>query len=128
MMMFTLKLFLLLCRHLKDPESSLRDFGVKGPISPIAMHCCAVIGSSSFPALSMLIYAIFAPASVRRVLALCYCTTIPPAILVQVWYPFNSPAPVFPAEMPYPVLIIMTLLGGAAVIFAGEDTKPKQKK
>ena len=33
----------------------------------------------------MLTYAIFAPASVRKVLALCYCTTIPPAILVQIW-------------------------------------------
>ena len=119
--------FRFLCRHLKDPEASLRDFGVKGPISPIAIHCCAVIGSSSFPAMSMLTYAIFAPASVRKVLALCYCTTIPPAILVQIWYPFSTPAPVFPAEMPFPVLIILTILGGAAAIFAGEDEKLKKK-
>ena len=32
---------------LKDPYASLKGFDVKGEISPIAAHCCAVIGSSS---------------------------------------------------------------------------------
>ena len=75
----------------------------------------------------MLLYAITATASVRRALAICYCTTIPPAILCQIWYPFNNPAPKFPTEMPYPLLIIMIACGAAAAIFAGEDGKAKTK-
>ena len=114
--------------HLKDPYSSLTDvFEVKGPISPIAAHCCAIIGASSFPVVAMLIYAIFAPASVRRILALCYCTTLPPAGIVQIWYPFNDPAPKFPTDMPYPLFMIMIVCGLCAAIFAGIDEKPKKK-
>ena len=115
-------------RHLKDPYESLKGFDVKGPISPIAAHCTAVIGATSFPIIFMMIYAIFATASVRRVLALCYCTTIPPAILCQIWYPFNDPAPVFPMEMPYPLLMVMIVCGLTAALFPGSDPVVKGKK
>lgn len=115
-------------QHLANPVSSLKDaFEVKGEISPIAAHCCAVIGASTIPVVAMLVYAIFAPASVRRVLALCYCTMLPPAGLVQVWYPFNTPAPKFPTDMPYPLFIIMIVCGLCGAIFAGSDEKPKTK-
>ena len=116
-------------QHIKDPVASLTEaFEVKGPISPIAAHCCAVIGASSFPVVAMLFYAISAPASVRRVLAMCYCTTLPFAAIVQVWYPFNDPPPKFPTDMPYPLLAIMVVCGLCGVIFAGSDDPPKKKK
>ena len=43
--------------HLKDPVESLKGFDVKGEISPIAAHCCAVIGSTGLPIVAMLLYA-----------------------------------------------------------------------
>ena len=55
---------------LKDPYASLKGFDVKGEISPIAAHCCAVIGSSSFPVICMLFWAMFQQASVRKALIL----------------------------------------------------------
>ena len=69
--------------HLKDPVESLKGFGVVGPISPVAAHCCAIIGSSSFPVVGMLLYSIFAPANVRQTLTLCYLSSIPPSIALR---------------------------------------------
>ena len=114
-------------QHLKDPEESLRGFGVQGPISPIAKHCCAIIGSSTFPTIAMLIYAITASAAVRKNLVMCYLTTIPPAILVQLWYPFNDPAPALPMEMPYPLLVFMIVLGVAAYLMDSDEGEKKKK-
>ena len=111
-------------QHLMDP---VKSFEVKGPISPVAAHCCAVIGASSFPVIFMLTYAIFATASVRRILAMCYCSTLPFATWIQFAYPFNDPPPKFPGDMPFPLLILMVVAGLSAVVFAGSDEKPKKK-
>ena len=105
--------------HLKDPHASLRDFGVEGDISPIAAHCCAIIGASAIPLAAMLLYAASAPAAVRSSLVMCFALTIPPGILVQLWYPFNDPAPVFPADMPYPVIILQVVLAVLALVTNG---------
>lgn len=119
--------FMIGLSHLKDPEGSLRDFGVKGTISPIAKHCCAIIGSSALPIGSMLLYAITASADVRTALVLCFMTTIIPGCLVQVWYPFNDPPPAFPSEMPYPVIFIQVLFGVLAIVTNGSADKVKAK-
>ena len=113
--------------HLKDPIESLKGFGVVGPISPVAAHCCAIIGSSSFPVVGMLLYSIFAPANVRKTLTLCYLSSIPPSIAVQMWYPFNDPAPRFPMDMPYPLLVFMIVLGGASYMLDSDAPKGKKK-
>ena len=113
--------------HLKDPVESLKGFGVVGPISPIAAHCCAIIGACSVPVICMLLYSIVAPANVRKTLTLCYLTSIPPSIAVQMWYPFNDPAPRFPMDMPYPLLLVMIVLGGAAYMLDADDAKGKKK-
>ena len=105
--------------HLKDPHASLRDFGVEGDISPIAAHCCAIIGASAIPLAAMMFYAASAPAAVRSSLVMCFALTIPPGILVQLWYPFNDPAPVFPADMPYPVIILQVVLAVLALVTNG---------
>lgn len=105
--------------HLKDPHGSLKDFGVQGEISPIAAHCCAIIGATSVPVAAMLLFAATAAADVRAKLIMCYLLTIPPGILVQVWYPFNSPAPEPPADMPYPIIILQVVLGLVALLANG---------
>ena len=112
--------------HLKDPEASLRDFGVQGDISPIAVHCCAIIGATACPIIAMMVYAIGASAAVRGALLMCFMTTIIPGILVQIWYPFNDPAPTFPGEMPYPVLILQVALGLAGIAMNADDPKTKE--
>lgn len=119
--------FMIGLSHLKDPEGSLRDFGVKGEISPIAKHCCAIIGSSALPIGSMLLYAITASADVRTALVLCFMTTIIPGCLVQVWYPFNNPPPSFPSEMPYPVIGLQIVLGVLAIVTNSTGKKAKAK-
>jgi hypothetical protein len=113
--------------HLSDPEASLRDFGVKGDISPIAKHCCAIIGSTGVAMAAVMVYAISAPASVRTALLWCFLTSIIPGTLVQVWYPFNDPPPKPPLEMPYPVIALQVVLGLVGIMTNGKDEKSKTK-
>lgn len=54
-------------------------------------------------------------------------TSIPPAILVQIWYPFNNPPPTFPSDMPYPLLFIMIGVSAVAFFLDGDDAKAKAK-
>ena len=120
---------LLVCfNHLKDPEASLRDFGVVGPISPIAKHCCAIIGSTAMTSVAMLLYAATAPAAVRSALLVCYLVSTVFAILPQLWYPFNDPAPKFPMEMPYPLIIIFGIVGVVGIVLNADDAPAKKKK
>ena len=113
--------------HLKDPVESLKGFGVIGAISPIAAHCCAIIGASNVTVICMLLYAMVAPSNVRKTLMLCFLSSVPPCIAVQMWYPFNDPAPKFPTEMPYPILIFMVVVGVAGYMLDSDAPKGKKK-
>ena len=119
----------LICfNHIKDPEASLRDFGVVGPISPIAKHCCAIIGTSGVSTTLMMLYAATAAASVRSALVVCYLVSMVASFLPQIWYPFNDPAPKFPTDMPYPLLLVFGLVGIVAVALNADDAPAKKKK
>ena len=43
------------------------------------------------------------------------------------WYPFNDPAPRFPMDMPYPLLVFMIVLGVASYMLDSDASKGKKK-
>ena len=70
---------------------------------------------------AMMFYAISAPSKVRSMLLLCMAVQMPFGALIQVWYPFNDPAPAFPSEMPWPVIGLQISMAAIGVLMNEDD-------
>ena len=109
-----------------NSASQLRDvFGVRGDLSPIALHCCGIIGVQTIFHGVAFLWAASSVPSVRKAMHLCNIVSLPFSAFVQLNAPLNTPPPqLAKMEMPWPILAIQLGLSLFSLVLT-EKAKPK---